>query len=222
MSQDAVQRAVEGTIAQFKDDVTASRNRLLTDMRVALSTRDVRLDFDKPRFENFQKAFDECVTSSVQGQGEKTVGRMVVVFVASGVAGVVAERLVGQIVGLLSAEAVSAGAEAAAASGSAMVSGGALGAASGWLGGPAGEIVGVGAGLAIGAGIDWWLSERFKTNLTQELTNYLDNLERDMIEGEAATTEQPARPGLRETLRRAAGELYDLQCKATQKALAKG
>ena len=75
-----------------------------------------------------------------------------------------------------------AGVEAAAAAGSSMAGGGALGAASGWLGGPAGEVIGVGAGLAVGAVIDWWVTARFKTSLTQELSTYLNNLEHDMID----------------------------------------
>jgi hypothetical protein len=219
LSEDALQKAVESAIGQFKDDATANRNLLLREMKMALSTSDVRLDFPAPNFEAFQKLFEGYVTRSVQNQAHKSIQDGVVTVIASGVAGAAAEQLVAQIIQLLGTEAVAAGAEAAAAGGSSMAAGGGLGAASGWLGGPPGAIIGVGAGLAIGAVVDWWLTERFKTNLTQELTTYLNNLERDMLDSAAASGERPARTGLRETLHRAADKLQEVQSKAVLKAL---
>ena len=64
--------------------------------------------------------------------------------------------------------------------------------AAGWLGGPAGAVIGVGAGLALGVAVDWWLTEDFKANLTEELTRYFNNLERGMIDGVAAEGNRPA------------------------------
>jgi hypothetical protein len=94
-----------------------------------------------------------------------------------------------------------------------------VGGAAGWLGGPLGAVIGVGAGLAVGAAVDWWVTDKFKANLTEELTTYLDNLERDMISGVAATAEQPARIGLREALHHAADKFYDIQSQAALSAL---
>jgi len=219
MPKDSLQRAVESAIAQFKDDVTANRNLLLSEMKMALSTADAPLDFPKPKFAAFQKLFDDVVAQSVTNQANQSLINGVVAVVASSAGGIAAEQLVIQIVQLFGTEAVAAGIEAAAAAGSSMAGGGALGAASGWLGGPAGEVIGVGAGLAVGAVIDWWVTERFKTSLTQELSTYLNDLEHAMIDNAAASNDRPARTGFRETLRRAAQKLYEVQREAVLKAL---
>jgi len=135
------------------------------------------------------------------------------------VAGVAGEQLVVYIINVLGTEAVAAGVEAATTGGSSMAGGGAVGATSGWLGGPLGAVIGVGAGLAVGAVVDWWVTEKFKVNLTDELTTYLNNLEHDMIENTPATESHGARIGLRETLRHAAEKLYDVQRGAVLNAL---
>jgi hypothetical protein len=116
-------------------------------------------------------------------------------------------------------QAVAAGVEAAAAGGSSTAGGATLGGAAGWLGGPLGAVIGVGAGLAVGAVVDWWVTDKFKANLTEQLTTYLDNLERDMINGVAATADRPARAGLRESLYTAADKFHAIQSQAALNAL---
>jgi hypothetical protein len=220
MSQDAIPKVIGSALAQFKDDVTAHRNQLLLEAKVALSTRDVRFDFPKPAYAAFEKSFEESVNRSVQSQATSSLVNGVVALVGSTVAMMAGEQVVAYLIDLVGTEAVAAGIEAATAGGSSMAAGGAVGGASGWLGGPMGAAIGVGAGLAVGAVVDWWLTERFKLNLTQELTAYLDNLERDMIENRPATDGQGARIGLRETMRDAVQKLHDIQSGAVRNALA--
>jgi hypothetical protein len=219
MSEEAMQKAVGSTIAQFKDDVTAHRNQLLLEAKVALSTRDVRFDFTKPNYAAFEQAFDASVNRSVQSQATSSLINGVVALVGSTVAGIAGEQVVAYVIDLLGTEAVAAGVEAATAGGSSMATGGAVGGASGWLGGPMGAAIGVGAGLAVGAVVDWWLTERFKLNLTQELTAYLDNLERDLIENRPATDGEGARIGLRESLHQAVEKLRSVQSGAVLNAI---
>jgi hypothetical protein len=219
MSQGSLQQGVDSALAQFKDDVAASRNLLLREMKLALSTSDVRLDFATPDFDAFQRDFQEHIATSIAGLATASVQNAVVSFAASSAATIAVEQLVSQILRILASEAVSAGLEAAAAGGSSMAGGGALGGATGWLGGPAGAAIGVGAGLALGAIVDWWLTDDFKSHLTQELTRYLNNLERGMIDGVAADGDRPAQPGLRATLRRAADTIHAIQSRAVLKAL---
>jgi hypothetical protein len=219
MSEEAIQKAVGSTIAEFKDDVTAHRNQLLLEAKVALSTRDVRFDFPKPAYAAFEKTFDESVNRSVQKQATSSLVNGFVALVGSTVAGMAGEQVVAYVIDLMGTEAVAAGIEAATAGGSSMATGGAVGGTSGWLGGPMGAAIGVGAGLAVGAVVDWWLTERFKLSLTQELTAYLDNLERDLLENQPATDGQGARIGLRETLHHAVQKLHDVQSGAVRNAL---
>ena len=87
MSKDSLQRAVESAIAQFKDDVTANRNLLLSEMKMALSTADAPLDFPKPQFSAFQKLFDHFVARSVTNQANQSLINGVVAVVASSAGG---------------------------------------------------------------------------------------------------------------------------------------
>jgi hypothetical protein len=220
MAQDDLQKAIESSLAEFKDDVAANRNRLLAEMKVALTTADMNLDFPRPDFASFQREFDRFIAGRVESNATDSLVNATVNLLANSIAGFAAEQLVAQIVvRLAAAQAVAAGVEAAAAGGSSSAGGAALGGAAGWLGGPLGAVVGVGAGLAVGAVVDWWVTEKFKTNLTEQLTAYLDNLERDLVNGVGATAEQPARVGLREALHRAADRFYDIQSQAARHAL---
>ncbi len=220
MSEDALQKAVQSAVAQFRDDVTANRNQFLLEAKVALSTRDVRLDFPKPALGAFQKAFDASVNKTVSQQASSSLINGVAALVGSTVAGVAGEQLVAYVIRIMGSEAVAAGVEAATAGGSSMASGGAVGATSGWLGGPLGAVIGVGTGLAVGAVVDWWVTAKFKANLTEELRTYLDHLEHDLLENTPASDSHGASIGLRETLRHAADRLYDVERDAVLNALA--
>jgi hypothetical protein len=220
MSEDALQKAVQSALAQYRDDVTANRNQFLLEAKVALSTHDVRLDFPKPPLAAFQKAFDASVNKTVTQQASSSLVNGVVALVGSTVAGMAGEQLVVYVIEIMGTQAVGAGVEAATAGGSSMASGGALGAASGWLGGPLGAVIGVGTGLAVGAVVDWWVTAKFKAHLTEELTTYLDHLEHDLIENTPASDNHGARIGLRETLRHAADKLHDVERDAVLNALA--
>jgi uncharacterized membrane protein required for colicin V production len=220
LAQDELQKAVGSTLNEFKDDVTANRNRLLADMKVALTTTDMNLDFARPDFASFQREFDRFIAQQVETKATDSLVNATVNLLANSIAGIAAEQVVAQIiVRFVAAQAMAAGVEAAAAGGSTTAGGATLGGAAGWLGGPLGAVVGVGAGLAVGAVVDWWVTDKFKAKLTDELTTYLDNLERDMISGVAATAEQPARIGLREALHNAADKFYDIQSQAALNAL---
>jgi hypothetical protein len=220
LAPDELQKAVESSLSEFKDDVAATRNRLLAEMRLALTTSDMRLDFTRPDYAAFQREFDQFIAGHVETNATDSLVNAAVNLIGNGVAGFAAEQLVAQIiVRLAAAEAVAAGVEAAAAGGSSTAGSAAVGGAAGWLGGPIGAVVGVGAGLAVGAVVDWWVTDRFKANLTGELTTYLDNLERDMVEGVKAGDDRPARIGLREALHSAADKFYAIQSQAARKAL---
>jgi hypothetical protein len=220
LAQDELQKAVGSSLSEFKDDVAATRNRLLAELKVALTTSDMNLDFARPDFAAFQREFDQFIAKRVESNATDSLANATVNLLANSLAGFAAEQLVAQlIVRLAAAQAVAAGAEAAAAGGSSTAGSATLGGAAGWLGGPIGAVIGVGAGLAVGAVVDWWVTEKFKANLTEQLTTYLDNLERDMINGVTATDEQPARIGLREALHSAADKFYAIQSQAALNAL---
>jgi hypothetical protein len=220
LAEDDLRKAIGSSLGEFKEDVAATRNRLLADMQVALTTNDLTLDFKRPESTSFEREFDQFIAGRVEREATDSLVNATVNLLANGLAGYAAEQLVAQmIIRLAAAEAVAAGVEATAAGAGSTTGGAALGGAAGWLGGPIGAVVGVGAGLAVGAAVDWWLTDKFKANLTGELTNYLNNLERDLVNGVESTSERPARSGLRDALHNAADQFSSIQRQAALNAL---
>src|ERR671923_1315588 len=66
MSRDGMMRAIQGTMDQFGEDVTASRNRLLMEAKWALSTKDMPLAFPLPDFDAFQRQLNEYMAENLQ------------------------------------------------------------------------------------------------------------------------------------------------------------
>jgi hypothetical protein len=218
MSRGALQKSVESTVSQFKDGVTANRNLLLKKMKFAMSTHDLKLDFPIPDFDAFQREFDNYIAGKVGAQATTSVSDGLLSFVASTAAGWAAEQLAAQIMTALIGEAVAGAAADAAIGGGATAGGAAVGGGAGWLGGPAGAAIGFGVGVTVGAIIDWWVTDGFKTHLTDQLTAYLNNLERDIVDG---TKEKPD-SGLRTMLHTTGDQLYLSQSEAIVTILGEG
>src|SRR5919197_4486132 len=87
MSRDGMTRAMQGAMDQFGEDVTASRNRLLMEAKLALSTKDMLLAFPLPDFDAFQRQLNEYMADNLQVHATDSIANAVVTFVASGVAG---------------------------------------------------------------------------------------------------------------------------------------
>lgn len=217
MSRDALQKSVESMLSQFKDDVTANRNLMLQEMKLAITTHDMKPEFPVPDFNAFQREFDAYIAGKVQAQGADSIVSGVWAFIASTGGTMAAQQLCGQILELVAGEAAAGAAAQAAVGTGAMAEGAVVGGAGGWLGGPGGAAIGFGAGVAVGVIIDWWVSKNFKSHLTEELTTYLNKLEHDMIEG---TKEKP-KSGLRSMLHAGADHLYVVQSEAVLKTLEK-
>ena len=195
-SQTSFSRDIAEVLAQFKLDVDANQNLLLSEVQASLSTSDlpgVAIDDYQPFFAAVSSDF---VTFS-KNQSLASVSNFATVMVASEVGSQVFVRLVG---GLLARFAVSASL-GAAAGGGATAGGTAIGAGAGTLAGPVGAVVGFGIGLAVGLVIDWWMTERFEDQLTKQMTAYLDQVDR------ALTSDHPH--GLTHTLPEVCNLLQD-------------
>src|SRR5919109_455596 len=159
MSRDGMTIAMQGAMDQFGEDVTASRNRLLMEAKLALSTKDMQLAFPLPDFDAFQRQLNEYMAENLQVHAADSIANALVTFVASGVAGWAAEQLMARIITLLTEEAMLAGVEAATVGGGTTAGGGGMGGAGGWVGGPGGAGIGIGGGLTVGAVVVWWVTE---------------------------------------------------------------
>jgi len=113
--------------------------------------------------------FDQTMASALGARAASSVGSGVIAFVAGTAGSLVAEQAVAQVLARVGVGAVAGAAGA----------GGTAGAAAG----PVGIAVGVGVGLVVGAGIDWWMTEEFKSAVRAETLAYLDGLEARVVDG---------------------------------------
>lgn len=202
---------LSGALVQFRHDVNANQTRMLTRVQAALSTADlpgVQLEHQ----EEFFREISTRLGSYAADQGTSSVENMLGALVL-GEVGAFAARSV--VAGLLVRFAPSV-AISSAAGASATVGASATGAGGGSLGGPVGTVVGFGAGLAIGLVIDWWMTERFETELSRQMHVYLYDLEATLIsggrelEGTTKSESTPAAPaGLKAALPAVCGQLRD-------------
>jgi hypothetical protein len=173
---------VSAALIQFREEVRINQNLALTRIRAALTTADL------PGVEVQQggallRELSGELGDFAAGKGASSVETMLASFVM-GEVGAFAARSV--VAGLLTRFAPSV-AIASAAGASATVGASATGAGGGSLGGPVGTVVGFGAGLAVGLVIDWWMTERFESQLVSQMHAYLDDLERTLLDGAAKT-----------------------------------
>ena len=90
-----------------------------------------------------------------------------------------------------------------------MAGGAGGGGALGTLAGPAGTVIGIGAGLVVGAAIDWWMTDRFKEKLAEQCNRFIDTVRDQLIDG------TPQQPGLRSVF----AEAVRLSDEAQRKAI---
>jgi hypothetical protein len=55
-------------------------------------------------------------------------------------------------------------------------------------------VIGLGVGIAAGAVVDWWMSERFEEKMTFQLNGFFDSVAHNIVEGSKGS------PGLRVAL----------------------
>src|SRR5205814_613285 len=83
MSRAQLQAAIDSALNQYRDDILAARNRLVADMRLALTTSDVPRDFPDPDFDSFLRDFQDHVAGDLKAQGSGTIVSALVEFTAS-------------------------------------------------------------------------------------------------------------------------------------------
>ncbi|WP_143544086.1 hypothetical protein [Rhodopirellula sp. MGV] len=180
-SADQLVEDVSNPLMQFRSEIIANQNSLLSQIQASLSTADVP-DTELDLGDNFFGDLSGPLSQYAAHQGTASVELMIGAFVVGEVGAFAAQSLVA---GLLARFAPSI-AIGTAAGASATVGATATGAGSGSLGGPVGTAVGFGVGLAVGLIIDWWMTEKFEAKLTAQMHNYLNELEGALINGEHA------------------------------------
>jgi hypothetical protein len=170
---------ISGVLLAYREDVQSNQNRMLGSVRASLE-REKMPGTRVPKFVGYaSKVRQEIVQFSGKG-ATGTVYNGIASLVLCEVASVAAEQLVVRIIATFG----TAAATSAAASGGATAGGAAAGGGTGTLAGPVGTAIGVGVGLVIGVIVDWWMTERFRGHLAEDLNAYFDKLEVSILEGD--------------------------------------
>jgi hypothetical protein len=198
LSEPSLQADVEEVLKQYRQDLEASRNQLFAEIKLPLHGRNSPIVLDEKGLEKLCLDID----NRAKQLNAKTPRDSVVTGLAAVAGGWVGaetgEMVVGQILARVGTSVAVEAAEAAtAAGGSALAGGTATGGGVGSLGGPAGTVVGIGVGVAIGSAIDWWMSDRLESHITDQCDEFLDTVEHKLVEG----SEQS--PGLRSSFEQA-------------------
>ncbi len=167
----------------FRDEVDANQMRMLVEIRASLNTADLP-EVDIAQYEPFFHSVAQKLQEYSADQGTSSVYNGLTVLVASEIGSYVAISVAG---GLLARFGTTVAAGAAAGAG---VTAGATatGAGGGSLAGPVGTVVGFGVGLAVGLLIDWWMTAKFETELTEQMQHYLDSLRESLLHGNTNST----------------------------------
>ena len=180
-SEETLLRDITGVLDDFKSEIDANQRRMLISVKTALSAADLP-EVDAQEYEPFFESVSGQLQRYSTKQGTASVRNAVGVFVISETAGTLAGRAV--VVGLLARFGSSAAVGAAAGAGATATTT-AAGTGTGAFGGPAGAAVGFGIGMAVGLVIDWWMTEQFEVQMSDQMDGYLDSLEQTILFGGA-------------------------------------
>ncbi len=191
-SQASLEDGIQNALGEFRKDIEANNNQLLTSVNAAVSRSNLP---DTPRIEtgDFARSVTESLQKFATDSAKDSITNLVITEIASNVGAAAATKLTVEI----AARVAAAVAATAATEGGATAGGAALGGGGGSTVGPVGTAVGFGVGLVVGVGVDWWMSSRFKEKLTKQLNTMIDETEKSVIEG------RDGQPGLRVSLDKA-------------------
>ncbi|MDB5321335.1 MAG: hypothetical protein JWN40_2966 [Phycisphaerales bacterium] len=183
LSEAALEHDMGEVLKQFREDLDASRNRLYVDVRLPLAKIKSPLAASDVTY----AAFQADVGRRAREMGERWASDSVVSglggFVSGWVAMDVAQAVTSRVVvAILSRVGTQIAAETVAAGG-ATAAGAAAGGGGGSFAGPAGTVIGLGVGIAVGAVVDWWMSERFEAKMTAQLNGFFDSVDRQLVNG---------------------------------------
>jgi len=184
MTEIALEAAVGAAVEQFRSDLEADRNTLMTDIRVPLKASGAPILVSEPEWESIRRDILKQGADLAMSGSTDSVANAAASFAAGEIAGISGRYVVVQILArvgpMLGARLAASG---VAAGGGAMVGAAGGGGAVGSAGGPAGTIIGVGVGLVAGAAIDWWMTARFQEQLENRCEGFVDSVQLALITG---------------------------------------
>ncbi len=190
VSEVKLQRAVTDALTTFRDSVAANHNRMLSEVKLALSMPECPVRIPSVRLDGLL----HNAASSAGDLAVKQGGDNVLQTAALLAGGVAADMAATRMVAALFARLAATTAATIATEGTAAAGATATGGAAGTAAGPVGTVIGIGVGIVASVIMDWWMTDSFKTKLHEQCGGFLSTLEREITAGNATA------PGLRKAL----------------------
>ncbi|HEV2296300.1 MAG TPA: hypothetical protein VGR35_20830 [Tepidisphaeraceae bacterium] len=184
MSEIELEAAVGAAVEQFRADLEADRNLLMSQIRVPLKASGAPVLVADAEWEAIRRDIMRAGSDLAMSGSTDSVVNAAAAFAAGEAAGISGRHLVAQIlarVGPIIGARLAGSGVAAGAGAMAGAAGG--GGTAGSIGGPAGTIIGAGVGLAVGAVIDWWMTARFQEQLRKRCNAFVDSVQLALITG---------------------------------------
>ncbi len=194
INEASMKKALDDTMATFKEATDASRNRLEGEIKLVLGRPDSPLKVPSPKVEESLKNAAATGRALAVQAGKDSAMAGGVGFAGGWIAGEAIFALTRTII----ARVAVSGIAATAASGSATAGGAVAGGGGGSAAGPLGTAAGLVAGIAVGMVVDSFINDAMTAKINRQVVTFLDNLERELVEGTGG------QPGLKELLRKAA------------------
>jgi hypothetical protein len=177
---------VTRSLKQFRDDITASQNKLHADVRAAWEKNG--LDANELDLSG--------VIQQVNAYTSKIATDSVLVGVLSFVAGFALEEatealvnnIIKRVINYIATSAATTTAASGGATATAVAAGGSGGTV---LGGPIGTVIGVTTALLVGVFADWWMTNKLEEKLTSECNQMIVDIKSQILVGTSQT------PGLK-------------------------
>ena len=189
-SEEDLAAGIQAALDRFRRDVQANQDRMLVNIRAAISRSDVPnlpvIDADR---------FADDMTRRFEAYGRASAEQSLVRGLAIEVASAAGGFAVEQIIRMVAVKVAQVAARSATVAGGATAATTAAGGGGGSTVGPVGTAAGVVVGLGVGLVIDWWVSEKSSRQMKRNLHGMVHDMAHIAIDG------TDNRPGLRVGLR---------------------
>lgn len=180
-SDTKLKNIAEASLTQFRDDLTASKNRLHADIKTAWNVGPLASEpFDIQGIVARVKAEVSDVSTQI-ATDSVTVGVLAFVggFALEEATTSLVRVIVARVAACLATSAVTTTATSGGATGTAAAAGGAGGSTIG----PWGTVIGVAAGIVVGMVADWWMSNQLEKKLTSECEDMIEQVKAQLLVG---------------------------------------
>jgi hypothetical protein len=183
ISELGLRQDVVAVVAQYNEDMAASRNALYAELELPLKKIKVIRPAEDISIDQLARDVRDQARALSGGLASQSVAAGLVEFSGGWLAMDAGQAVASRVVGQILARVGMAMAAEGIAAGGATVEATAAGGGAGSLGGPVGTIIGIGVGLIVGVIIDWRLSKTFEARISEQCNRFLDSLERQLRDG---------------------------------------